>query len=199
MKENKLFIFDLGGVTLFVTDSLLRICKEFSLSYETLSADYKRYFIPLTEGYMDPVWYTDHVKSFFGVDIGEDIMRLVFRPYGLNRFILSKVKELREKGHRAVIGSNTFAPHWLCMEEDGIPSYFDASYPSHLIHLMKPDKEFYQYIMNKEGYSPCDTFFIDDLEENIATARALGINVFNYDESKNKELSSAISAFLGEK
>jgi HAD superfamily hydrolase (TIGR01509 family) len=41
--------------------------------------------------------------------------------------------------------------------------------------LIKPHPEFWIHILKKEGAAPEETFFTDDLEENIIAAGKLGL------------------------
>lgn len=83
-------------------------------------------------------------------------------------FLLSNINEL----HAAWIDAYMQREHGLT---DFLPRYFDAVYYSHLIRLRKPDPEIYEYVLADAELTPAETLFIDDLEENVATARMLGI------------------------
>lgn len=52
--------------------------------------------------------------------------------------------------------------------------FFDAVYYSHLIRLRKPTRESFEYVLSDAEIRPEETLFIDDLPENIETARQLG-------------------------
>jgi glucose-1-phosphatase len=52
--------------------------------------------------------------------------------------------------------------------------YFDAVYYSHLIRLRKPTRESFEYVLADAEIKAEETLFIDDLPENIETARLLG-------------------------
>jgi FMN phosphatase YigB (HAD superfamily) len=41
--------------------------------------------------------------------------------------------------------------------------------------LRKPDPKFWLHILEAEGMPPEETFFIDDMEENVEVARDIGI------------------------
>jgi HAD superfamily hydrolase (TIGR01509 family) len=43
--------------------------------------------------------------------------------------------------------------------------------------IIKPDSEFWRYILNREQVSPAAAFFTDDLAENTKAAEKLGIAV----------------------
>ncbi|MCD8528988.1 MAG: HAD-IA family hydrolase [Chitinophagales bacterium] len=47
---------------------------------------------------------------------------------------------------------------------------FDGTYYSHEIGERKPNKEAFQFVLNKEEIKASETLFIDDKLENIETA-----------------------------
>lgn len=59
-------------------------------------------------------------------------------------------------------------------------SYFDKLFLSYEIGYRKPNKEIYTYCIKKINITPNRVLFIDDLEENINTAKSLGINTIHF-------------------
>ena len=95
---------------------------------------------------------------------------------------LRKMKELRERGYRVVLLSNTnpFMMSWVMSNEfDGeghsLAYYLDAAYESYKCGAMKPDAKFFNAVMEGERLIPSETLFIDDGPRNIEAAKALGI------------------------
>lgn len=176
-----LFMFDMGEVIIKGVRTLDKIAKRYDLDYDELRRDYGCYDSPLTEGYMDPNDYYRHMEIKYRIKIDEDIFKTYFTPT-LNDYMIDIVDRLRAKGHRTVIASNTFKPHWdyIGALENSPLKHFDSLYASHLIHRAKPDSSFYTYILDKEGYGASEAVFIDDRDENIAGAEKLGIRCYNY-------------------
>ena len=50
---------------------------------------------------------------------------------------------------------------------------------SHEIHLRKPNKDIYEFVIESNKLTPEETFFIDDTEENTIIANSLGIKSWN--------------------
>ena len=95
---------------------------------------------------------------------------------------LRKMKELRERGYRVVLLSNTnpFMMSWVMSNEfDGeghsLAYYLDAAYESYKCGAMKPDAKFFNAVMEGERLIPSETLFLDDGPRNIEAAKALGI------------------------
>jgi putative hydrolase of the HAD superfamily len=51
---------------------------------------------------------------------------------------------------------------------------FDKAYFSFDLHLAKPDPDIYEFVMYQHKLNPEETLLIDDREDNIEAARALG-------------------------
>ena len=162
------------------SDSLTQISASLDIPYALLEKDYKEYEKPLLEGFMSTDSYYEHLTIHFGKKVEGDLFYKYFVPFSVNKLMLSLVDNIRAKGGRCVIGSNTFAPHYPYLFSSKVSDHFDAYYASHLMHISKPDKEFWTYIMDKEGYCSHDTLFIDDRKENIEGALSVGIDAFHY-------------------
>lgn len=53
--------------------------------------------------------------------------------------------------------------------------FFQTAYYSHLMGMRKPDREIFDFVLQKENLKPEETLFIDDSPQHIATAKSLGI------------------------
>jgi putative hydrolase of the HAD superfamily len=53
---------------------------------------------------------------------------------------------------------------------------------SHRIRAAKPDPEFFRRALETLGALPAQTIFIDDLRENVLSARALGIQSYQFED-----------------
>ena len=195
----RLFIFDMGNVLLYGVDVIPAMAKELGIDEEELRADYMIYDTPLMDGYLDPSLYYDHLERKFGTGpIVKDLFHDLFSPVP-NPPMIEMADRLREKGHRVVIGSNTFAPHSAIVErmDDALMSHFDHYYASHLIHLSKPEPMFFRYIAGEEGFPLSAVSFIDDLQANVDAAASLGIECLHYKgEDKDARAGVFFSKYL---
>lgn len=92
------------------------------------------------------------------------------------------IKELRRRGYRIVMLSNTNDGHWDEIERiftnatgEKIENCFDALYLSYRMHRRKPEKEIFLELLENEKAKPEECFFFDDSEENCEAARSVGI------------------------
>lgn len=77
--------------------------------------------------------------------------------------------------------SNTNEPHWVRFEARGgqAPEFPSASvlrhiHTSHRLGLMKPDLAIYEAFERGTGFRGGEILFFEDVEENVAAARARG-------------------------
>ena len=66
----------------------------------------------------------------------------------------------------------------------GLSELFEEVYYSHDLKLRKPDQEIFRLVLKKEDLNPAETLFVDDMEENVVAAEALGIIGYVYSASR---------------
>ena len=103
-----------------------------------------------------------------------------------------RLLDLRERGHRVFLLSNTNSIHWdYCVEQlfpyknYGVSDYFERIFLSQEMHLQKPDAEIFNEVLRQTGIRAEDSIFIDGLPENCEAARGVGIQAFqntNFDD-----------------
>lgn len=59
---------------------------------------------------------------------------------------------------------------------DTLAVFFDKVFLSHKIGLRKPHKEVYEFVLQETRFEPKHTLFIDDSQQHLAEAEALGIS-----------------------
>ncbi len=87
-----------------------------------------------------------------------------------------------------------------CLHVDGLlrdfPIFecFAAGTYSHVAQASKPHDAIYEIACRAHGLVPKETFFIDDLADNIATARRLGFQAHQYRLDRHQDLLAALDA-----
>ena len=86
------------------------------------------------------------------------------------------IEELRESGRRVLYLSN-YSMKVANDNEDAMDflSHMDGGLLSCDYKVIKPDPAFYMILIEKYGLEPSECVFLDDLEDNLAAARSLGI------------------------
>lgn len=54
--------------------------------------------------------------------------------------------------------------------------FFEQDYYSHLMGMRKPNKEIFEYVIDKHQLNPAETLFIDDSPQHLETAAGLGLH-----------------------
>lgn len=190
--EKELFIFDMGNVVIKNIHVLLPVAAEWNIPVEDFLADYRQYDFPLMDGSISTQAYWRHIECKFGIKVQGEPFAKHFSPV-LNPPMVTLLKKLRSMGKRVVCGSNTFAAHWDILKGMGFIELFDAVYPSHELGMSKPARQYFHYILDHEGKTVTQAFFVDDYLENIEAAQKLGIDTLHYIDDL-PEVSNGLTA-----
>ncbi|WP_370798266.1 HAD family hydrolase [Xylanibacter rarus] len=183
----KNIVFDLGGVIMTLDPAeALRRFKALGLS------DAERYldaytqsgiFGNLEEGKITAEDFRSKLSSLTGHELTFDECKHAWLGYrkDVPQRNLDLLKELRAKGYRLILLSNTnpFMMDWaLSCEFDGkgssLNDYFDALYLSYRLGIMKPAPDFFRQVLDNENILPEETLFVDDGPRNVEAAGKLG-------------------------
>lgn len=104
-----------------------------------------------------------------------------------------KVKEINENV-KIIIATNHLSFVKDFIKESFNIDYLDDIIISAEIHKIKPNLDFYQYILNKYGIESKELLFLDDNINNINGAQTLGINTIKVEKDTN--LIDEISKFI---
>jgi len=97
-------------------------------------------------------------------------------------------KLAKEQRYKLILLSNTNDMHIdfikanVSFYED-FKNCFDQFYLSQEIHLRKPNRDIFDFVLDNNNLKPEQCFFVDDTKDNTDTAKSLGINVWNIDET----------------
>lgn len=175
--RKKLYIFDLGGVTLDNVDLREEWLSQIKVDKDEFYRTYNEYIWPIMDGSITTETFYRHLESYFNIKIEGEPFLEYFHPV-LNSDVANTIIRLRKDGNRVVTGTNNCTPHWKYIKEKGWDNLFDACYPSQEIKLSKPYSSFYNYILEKENYCASDAVMIDDGKENIEGAKRVGMKAF---------------------
>ena len=195
--ERKLFVFDIGGVVVFHPSVMDEFSAHYKLDKSEVRSDWAAYSKPIMDGFCGPEIMYRMFEHKYNLDLSNDDLMLTYYHPTVNQPMIEIIKALRRSGHRVVSGSNTYAGHWeYCKAMPERPlDCFDKLYASHEIHFSKPDAEFYQFILNSEGFAPEQAVFTDDFAVNIDSAEKLGMTTFLYTQD-NKALEDFFRPYI---
>ncbi len=192
------FLFDIGNVILFFDFQLAvgRISDKCKLpEAEILPA-----LSPLTNaferGEMDTSAFVEAAAGRIGLaGDPQQLVPALQDIFTVNEPMVALIETLQAEGHRLVLLSNTNAIH--------VP-YFTHRYPvfglfegaiySHEVGAMKPDAEIYQAAIDRFGFDPASTIYIDDMPENVAAGRALDFQAIQYQGSEHARFLATLAS-----
>lgn len=178
------FIFDMGNVVVQNVDVLPGIQKATGVSIQEITDFSGQDFAAVSSGSLEPQAFWEAFNKQFGCSVNRDLLDVCFNPV-TDTGMINFISWLRHRNHRVVCGTNTIHSHHVRLKEMGLHSIFDEVYASHIMGIVKPDPEFYSYILREEGWEPDNCIFVDDLKENIESAASLGIHAIQYTYLEN--------------
>jgi len=187
----KTIVFDLGGVIVTISqEQAVERFREIGLKDAGKHLDpytQKGIFGDLEEGLITEEQFRDELSKLCGKEVTMDECLYAWTGYAkeVPTRNLRKLEELRQRGYRVLLLSNTnpFMQKWANgdnFSELGKPlySYFDEHYVSYEMRMMKPSEEIFRTLLMKEKVLPQDVLFVDDGARNVAAASELGIHTF---------------------
>jgi glucose-1-phosphatase len=191
MAEIRNILFDLGNVIVDVdiagTEARFLEMMRDDLDATTARAQLTRLIDAYETGVLSTSAFVTGILRDARPGVTADDVLEIWRSMiiGIPRYRLAMLEALRDR-YSIIALSNTNTEHVDCIHthlrdqhgiEDFERKYFHAVYYSHQIRRRKPDIAAFQYVIEDALITPEYTLFIDDLAENIHTARSLGFRV----------------------
>jgi FMN phosphatase YigB (HAD superfamily) len=172
-----LLIFDAGGVlyTLDYERKWRQFEKASGLSYEAIKTVlYDEDFILFERGLIGAEHYYATVVRRLGANLSFDAFSRVFNSFLIKRDRMFSLLARLSSKVRLHILSNTNAINAVCIRHDldGIPAGMTLSCET---GLRKPEPQIYRAALDRAGVASFNARFIDDFEENVTAAEAVGI------------------------
>jgi putative hydrolase of the HAD superfamily len=129
---------------------------------------------------------------------GFDLRRLrtlYFEQLDPNREMIDFVRAVRDRGIRTALLTNNvreWEPLWRSKLPE-VDELFDVVVDSAFVGMRKPDPAIYELTLERLGVPGEDCVFVDDLEPNCETARALGMVAVRF-ESADQAIAALSSA-----
>lgn len=116
---------------------------------------------------------------------GEELHQMTWLK-GLKLFpeTLEVLQQLRGRGMRMGVISDTSPSLPLTLEAAGIGAYFDCAVCSDLVGVMKPAPQMYQTALDTLGVAAGESLYVDDCGAEAEGARRLGFTAFHIDRSR---------------
>lgn len=113
----------------------------------------------------------------------DEVKQLMYYWYSYVRFydeVIKCIGQLKAKGHKIYVLSNTTTLFYDAMTKyfSNYEQLFDGWILSCEVKTVKPQADIYQLLINKYRLDVSETYFFDDLKENLKTAQTLGLNTY---------------------
>jgi putative hydrolase of the HAD superfamily len=190
--EIKNIIFDFGGVILDI-DPQLTVGEFAKLGFNDFE---KLNTLEFTEeilgkferGILTPEVFRDKLRVFLDIKISDQEIddawnALLFDIPGIRIDIIEQVKS----NYQIFLLSNSNEIHYDLFIRDlqlrfgygEFDELFDKAYFSFDLHLLKPNPEIFEFVINQHDLDLSTTLFIDDNIKNIEAAKKLGIKTYH--------------------
>jgi len=184
-KRSPALIFDFGNVVAHFDYRVAcaRLGRPLGSSGEELLEQVRGLgFSPLVQEYergrMSSEAFSRGFCALVGLEVTHDeFARAWVDIFRLNEPIAGVVADLKRRGYTLVLGSNTNDLHAVQFRRQfaATLAHFDHLILSYEIGHIKPSAAFYQACAQAAGAPASECLFIDDLPENVAGARAAGM------------------------
>lgn len=190
--EIKNIIFDLGGVLVSLDE---RCCID---AFSKIGAKEITYYVK--EHRTEDLFYEVEVGMINQHGFCEEVRRRTGTPardedivWAWNQLLgevseerKRRLWELKKKGFRLFLLSNTNVMHWRYFAEELFPyrnrvveDCFEKVFLSFEMHQAKPDSQVFTRLLAEVGIEASETLFIDDSVANCQAAETLGIHTYH--------------------
>lgn len=111
--------------------------------------------------------------------VGDEIDQLLVPTYRVIDEMLERVRELKARGIRTGLLTNTFLEFRPKMQEDIPFELFDAVIESFAVQARKPEMPIYEATAAALGVAHDEIVYLDDFDQNLEPAVALGWTVIH--------------------
>ena len=193
--EIKNIIFDFGGVILDI-DPQLTIDEFVNLGFSNFEKLMTPEFIDeiigkFELGILTPELFRAKLKKFLGIDITDQQLDDAWNSllYDIPAERIEIIEQVK-KNYQIILLSNSNEIHYDLYVRDlqlrfgyrEFDELFHKAYFSFDLHLLKPNPDVYEFVINQHGFVPEQTLFIDDKEENIEAAKKLGLKTYQLEK-----------------
>lgn len=172
-----------GGVIFDDSDSNLAklLAKDSNEIKEIAKVAYKGNFKKCLLGEMK---VEEHISDLQNKQIEDyDIIKYILSyenlkySFPIMKETIKVIKNLKDQNYKIYLLSNiTEASYKYVCETIDVEELFDGGLFSYQEHMVKPNKDFYERLLDKYSLKKEETIFFDDKEKNIVAAKEIGLS-----------------------
>lgn len=192
------FLFDLGNV--LAGFSHIRMCNQVAqLTGRSTSVVQEVLFDggllhAFERGQLTEADFREKLEHTFGRPLDRQELRNAFSDiFELNISMVSVVGELKSRGHRLVLLSNTSISHFeFVWDRFEILQLFDDFVTSYTVGALKPEPAIFEAALAAIQCPPAECFYTDDIADYVIAARTFGLQaeVFSDTQTLIQQLRS---------
>jgi putative hydrolase of the HAD superfamily len=132
------------------------------------------------------------LSTELAVDLGHEpelhrFREIYFDALRVNEPMIEVMRDARDRGFRMALLTNNvreWEPRWRSMV--AVDEIFELVVDSAFVGMRKPEPEIYELTVERlgDGIAPDDCIFVDDVEVNVATARAIGMRGIHFRDNE---------------
>ncbi|MBR1774659.1 MAG: HAD family phosphatase [Bacteroidales bacterium] len=187
----KNLLLDMGGVILDVDyNKIIEVFDTYGIDAKAIYTQTAQ--LPLVDdfevGKITPAEFRNGIRELVKMDLTDVQIDRVWNSMIGNARVdtIKLLGELKLHYDKILLFSNTNEIHMdfvrrLFYNEIGFDIFtclFDKAYLSNEVHIRKPHKESFLWVLNDAGIKAEETLFIDDTEKNIIGAKNAGLNTY---------------------
>lgn len=183
----RLAIFDADGVVTSSKKFAVDLEKKFGIKPEALTPFFEGPFQEALIGKADlKVIIEPYLKEWGWTGSIDSFLEFWFHSENaVNNLLAKKIMELREQGIKCYLATNQekYRKDYM-REEMNLKQLVNGIFSSSDLGCKKPDKQFFERLLKrldpKREIPTKEILFWDDSEENVAAAKAFGIQAYQY-------------------
>lgn len=187
VSEIKAVIWDLGGVLVRTFDRSARAEWEARLGLEPYDLERAVFAgevgrqAALGQATAQDVWQAVWAQLDLDPEQGRELQRDFWSGDGVDQDLIEYIRGLKSDYLVGLI-SNAWPELRRQIEQEWlIQDAFHSMVISAEVELAKPDPQIYQLMLDELSVAPEESIFIDDFEENVAAASALGMHTVRFE------------------
>ncbi|MBU1286426.1 MAG: HAD-IA family hydrolase [Alphaproteobacteria bacterium] len=107
--------------------------------------------------------------------------------------VLAMVAQLRQRGIANVMATNNEIHRTSFIESDmGFDLHMDRIFAAGRMRVAKPDPDYFRHLERELGMSGQHMLLVDDMAENVESARRIGWQAFHFTEGAHDDLVAAL-------
>jgi len=199
MPESPAILCDIGNVIVTFDFSIAaaRLAARSPHPQETVLDQLHHLKLPFEDGQIDDTTFVTEAIKTLGFEGSPETFRFIWNDiFAPNDAMIATLERL----------ATTLPLHLLSNTSGLHKDYLFATYPifarfqngiySYSARASKPGRRIFEIAVEQLHLDPSQTFYIDDLDANIVTARQLGFVTHHYHHQKHPELVSALDQWL---